>query len=163
MSGENEEAWGEKALILDAMLGSLAKRLRLMGVDVLYMRDEEDGDIVKLAKDTGRWVVTRDVQLAQRVSRSFLINTTDPEDGWSILVAWLRNMGVEFRPGTRCSVCNTLLEIADPKGASAETVPGHIIDSGQPVWLCKGCGRFYWKGSHWDGIMEHAPPEMRDG
>ncbi|MCK4717777.1 MAG: Mut7-C RNAse domain-containing protein [Thermoplasmata archaeon] len=149
-------------LILDAMLGSLARRLRLMGVDVLYMRDEEDKDIVVLARETERWLVTRDIQLAERTApRSLLLRTTDPEEGWDILLQWLREKGTRFEPGSRCSVCNTPLITVDPQEVM-DRLPDSVRSSGKEVRSCTGCGRLYWKGSHWDKIMEYAPEEARE-
>ena len=148
---------GWKGLIMDAMLGSIAKRVRLMGVDTLYMRDESDGDIVAIVEETGRWVVTRDKQLAERTSpSSLLLETDDPDEGWDTLLNWLSVMGVKLEPGSRCSVCNTPLVSVEPKTVE-HRVPEDVIERGEEVWMCKGCQRVYWKGSHWPRIMEYAP------
>jgi len=149
------EEW--KGLMVDAMLGSLARRARLMGVDTLYMRDETDREITMLSQETGRWLVTRDRALAERTHpRSLLIETTDPDKGWSILLEWLLAHGVEIKPGSRCSVCNTPLVPVDANSLG-DRVPEDVREKDEETWLCRGCGRAYWKGSHWSGIMSHGP------
>jgi uncharacterized protein with PIN domain len=52
--------------IADVMLGKLAKRMRLLGFDVLYDPAYEDNEVLRLALDHDRVILTRDAGLASR-------------------------------------------------------------------------------------------------
>jgi uncharacterized protein len=50
-----------------------------------------------------------------------------------------------YRPFSRCMVCNTLLVLAGQTQRQALKI--HLRDD-EPLWLCPGCQRSYWKGGH---------------
>ena len=52
--------------LADAMLGRLAKWMRLLGFDTLYAGQASDHQIAALARAEGRIVLTRDRELARR-------------------------------------------------------------------------------------------------
>ena len=54
--------------VLDVHLGSLARTLRLLGFDALYENDYADKDIVALAANESRVVLTRDIGLLKHRS-----------------------------------------------------------------------------------------------
>jgi len=53
-------------LLIDAMLGTLARRLRWLGYDAEYRSDLPDDEMIRIAKEQGRLLVTRDRELAGR-------------------------------------------------------------------------------------------------
>jgi uncharacterized protein with PIN domain len=55
------------------------------------------------------------------------------------------------RRQSRCMECNGELE-GVPPGAVAGRVPPGVIRGHEEFFLCKGCGRVFWRGSHWDRI-----------
>jgi len=60
-----------RRLLVDAMLGKLARYLRMCGYDAAYALDrglEADEDLLAVARDEGRQLLTRDRQLADRAS-----------------------------------------------------------------------------------------------
>ncbi|MCI4369560.1 MAG: Mut7-C RNAse domain-containing protein, partial [Thermoplasmata archaeon] len=61
--------------LADEMLGRLARYLRFLGGDVRYARDVSDDEILRLAQDDGRTLLTRDRQLAARTPGSLLIRS----------------------------------------------------------------------------------------
>ncbi len=68
-------------LLVDAMLGRLAKWLRLAGYDAEYWRDGPDEALMARAQAEGRLIVTRDSGLAgRREVRALRIHTEDLED-----------------------------------------------------------------------------------
>jgi len=60
-------------LLCDEMLGSLARWLRLLGVDVAYVQGVHDDVLAQQARDEDRVLVTRDAALAARVPGSILL------------------------------------------------------------------------------------------
>ena len=61
-------------LLVDAMLGRLARWLRLLGYDALYWRDGSDEALIAAAQAANRLIVTRDHALfGRRGVRAVLI------------------------------------------------------------------------------------------
>lgn len=57
------------SFIVDAMLGNLAKKLRLMGFDSFYSSSIEDEDLLSKAKTEKRIIITKDEQLSQTAKK----------------------------------------------------------------------------------------------
>ncbi|HKI05656.1 MAG TPA: Mut7-C RNAse domain-containing protein [Thermoanaerobaculia bacterium] len=53
-------------LLADAMLGALARWLRVLGLDVSYDPDLDDAELVDKAVAEGRTILTRDRRLTER-------------------------------------------------------------------------------------------------
>jgi uncharacterized protein len=133
--------------IADAMLGSLAKRLRLLGFDVLYDHTLADNEILHLALEQGRVILTRDTGLAARpLARNHVVIISDHvnDQVQQVLDAFsLPAAG----PLTRCSVCNQPISPLD-RDTARDRVPEHILRTVTTFFECRGCGRVYWEGSH---------------
>ena len=69
------------AFVLDGHLGTLARRLRLLGLDVLYSAEATDDDLAALAARDERILLTRDRALLMRrlVSYGYFVRATDPD------------------------------------------------------------------------------------
>ncbi len=137
--------------LCDAMLGSLARWLRLFGFDCLFCL-EEDTVLVRRAAREGRWLLTRDRELASRGPRTLLVRSVTLEDQ---LVEVFRRLGLEPRPtlsGARCAACNGTLEAA-ARGDVEGRVPPFVARTAPRFRACTGCGRVYWPGSHADRIL----------
>jgi len=133
--------------IADAMLGSLAKRLRLLGFDVLYDHTLADNEILRLALEQGRVILTRDTGLAARpLARNHVLIKSDHVDDQvqQVIDAFsLPGPG----PLTRCSVCNSKLSSLERIDAQ-DRVPEHVWRTVARFFECKGCERVYWEGTH---------------
>nr|WP_272931371.1 Mut7-C RNAse domain-containing protein [Halobacterium noricense] len=137
--------------MLDAMLGSLARVLRMCGHDAAYCLDrgiEDDDAIRDLAAREGRVVVTRDRELAARTPESILVESKDVDDQLRELDA--AGVTLTPTPGERCGACNGELERANDDSDRPEYVP----DDAAPVWRCVDCGQCFWTGSHWADVEE---------
>ena len=51
---------------VDAMLGNIAKKLRLMGFDSMYSSNIEDEELIKQAKNEKRIIISRDEELIRK-------------------------------------------------------------------------------------------------
>lgn len=136
--------------IADHMLGSLAKWLRMIGYDTIYDKEMDDKAISAAAKAEGRSVLTRDKELA-KVPGALLVKD-DQLDGQ--LSAVKERFGLSFDDDAiRCTACNG--ELVDlPKEEAKGVVPEGAFAGNDKFWKCAGCGKAYWRGSHWSGIME---------
>ena len=90
-------------LLVDAMLGRLARWLRLMGYDAADWRDGSDEALIAAALAEGRLIVTRDHALAgRRGVRAVLIAA----EGLDEQLGRARpELGGAPTPFTRCSAC----------------------------------------------------------
>ena len=144
---ESDKPAGEVRLLADAMLGKLAKWLRLLGYDTTYNPAWDDPTIVRLARAEGRVVLTRDRELAARRGvRALLVAGDQLEQQMAQIVNELH-----LPPGlagSRCSVCNALLEpIA--KSDVAGRVPPYVLRTQEVFRRCPRCDKIYWPGGHW--------------
>ncbi len=135
--------------LVDRMLGQTAKWLRLLGIDAEYAPEGDDEKIRSLAEEEDRIIVTRDKELA-RQDDAIYVEKRDPEKIISML---LSRYDLEIEPLTRCSICNGLITKID-KEEVKEEVPDGVFERKERFWRCQDCGQVYWKGSHWDDILE---------
>ncbi len=134
--------------VLDVHLGTLARYLRLLGFDTLYRNDYDDHEIVRLARDQSRIILTRDKGLLKHraVTRGRWIRHTRPFEQLRETLAAFDLVG-SARPFTRCSVCNgSLRRLARHKAASL--VPARVCERHDKFARCTLCGRIYWPGTH---------------
>ncbi|MDH4207259.1 MAG: Mut7-C RNAse domain-containing protein [Anaerolineae bacterium] len=138
--------------LVDAMLGRLAKWLRLLGYDTLYEATADDHDLVRLARAEGRLLLTRDRELARRKAlNSLFIESDRPEEQLAQLLRDLRLDSQTFAP--RCARCNTLLEAMDRKEAKGR-VPSYVFSRHEEFTFCPQCQRVYWPGTHWQRMRQ---------
>jgi uncharacterized protein with PIN domain len=132
----------------DVHLGRLAGYLRLAGFDTLYRNDWTDPELVETALREGRIILTRDRGLLMRaaVTHGYLVRSTAPREQLAEVVGRF-DLCSSFRPFTRCSVCNGLVE-AVAKAEVLEVLPARTAARCEAFWRCGGCGRVYWKGTH---------------
>lgn len=134
--------------VADAMLGRLARWLRVLGFDTLYDATMRDPDLVALASRGGRVLLTRDRHLLRelRPPRALEIRSDAPLLQLRDVIETLA-LRAPAELFTRCLVCNTPLEdvpaeqIGTLVPTAARALPG-------PVRRCPGCERIYWPGSH---------------
>jgi uncharacterized protein with PIN domain len=156
-SSGNERACGERFLA-DAMLGKLCRWMRFLGYDVEYADSSMgDDDIIRKCSSSGLILITMDVDLSKRLERSILLRSFDIDDQLlTILDAYPLGREKEM---SRCPVCNGILYLRS--GAVGDSVPVAIARNFHEFWECSGCGRIYWKGSHYDRITKKLS-ELRD-
>jgi uncharacterized protein len=142
--------------LCDAMLGGLAKWLRVAGYDTYYASegtDVSDRSLAARALEEGRALLTSDGGFLERKpvrdgSVEFLKIPHLP------LEEQLRLVVDHFdlrRRHSRCMECNGELEVVPP-AAVAGLVPHGVVRDYEECFLCEGCGRVFWHGSHWDRI-----------
>ena len=142
--------------LCDQMLGTLAKWLRIYGFDTFYANSKiDDSELIAISKRENRVLITRDKKLLQRARRENLktieIKTTEINE--QISKAIVDGEIDHSRILSRCILCNTpVVEIKkyDIKGK----VPKKVFDNNETFWLCSKCNKIYWKGSHYENMVE---------
>jgi len=134
--------------VADIMLGRLARWMRLLGFDVLYPDTSDDKELLKFADE--RIILTRDKELGKK-ENVFLIKSVKIDEQLNQVINEL-NLKIS-RPLSRCSVCNQILAEVE-KSSVKDLVPERIYNNHDTFWRCPDCNRIYWKGSHYDKIMD---------
>ncbi len=149
----------EPRFVADAMLGRLARWLRILGYDTLYDASWPDAHLARLARAEDRILLTRDLGLASR--RGLRVLVVADEDLPSQLDQLHRELGIgAVAPLSRCLVDNELLEEI-PKDRAWGQVPPYIFCTQEWFRLCPACNRFYWRGTHWERM--HALIALWEG
>jgi hypothetical protein len=140
-------------LLADAMLGKLARWLRLLGYDTVYLHaDQADDDLLAYrARAESRVLLTRDHELAKRRGLETLLIHAQTLDEQLIQV--VQTLGPPA-DGTspRCMACNAPLEEITPAEAEPH-VPPYVAQTQTEFQRCPACGNITWPGTHWDNIQ----------
>jgi uncharacterized protein with PIN domain len=139
-------------LLADAMLGRLAKWLRILGYDTAYLADTDDFEVMRKAKAENRLILTQDHDLADRRGiRALLVESEILED--QLRQVWAE-IGAPPEPlFSRCPVCNEPLVEAAAELVQTR-VPPYVQRTQSRFSLCVACDRLYWPGSHWERMQE---------
>lgn len=139
--------------VADAMLGSLARKLRVLGFDTLYFRNGTDAELEWLARSQGRVVLTRDKAVIAR-SRSGMFEAidvqgrTDAERLRSVVTQTRAQVGPRRDWQSRCAVCNGRLTPVPRRGVEG-LVPDRVLRRHRLFYRCGSCSRIFWRGGHW--------------
>lgn len=140
----------EQKFIVDSMLGTLAKKLRLLGYDCIYSSTIDDNEIIKLSLNENRIIITRDKQLvtnSKKMSLKVIQITEDSQEKQILKINSIINIRLKINAETtRCSLCNEKLEKIDKNLLS--NIPKKVLDIHNDFWQCCNCKRVYWKGTH---------------
>ncbi|MFF3243697.1 Mut7-C RNAse domain-containing protein [Streptomyces sp. NPDC002870] len=156
-AGEHVEVYGVERpqqvpgaplrFLLDVHLGTLARRLRLLGVDAAY-ENEDIGDpaLATLSARERRVLLSRDRGLLRRreIWAGAYVYSDRPEDQ---LRDVLERFTPALAPWTRCTACNGPLTDADK-----DSVQDQLEQGTQRTYdvfaRCTACERVYWRGAH---------------
>ena len=145
---ENEKP----TFFVDAMLGNLATKLRLMGYDTAYSSDIEDEELINRAKQENRVIISKDEELSNAAKNQKLdaiLITKNNEIDQFIEINTKMKLG-EFKisaENSRCPVCNGRLNSVDSKSVS-DKIPKGVLENTQNFWMCEDCSKIYWEGTH---------------
>ena len=143
-----------RKFIADGHLGKLVRDLRLLGVDVVYDRDADDPQLVAVARDQDRALLTRDRRLLMHsaVRHGYYLRSQNPLEQ-TIEVLRRFDLAPVLTPFSRCLRCNALLEPAEKEKIISQLEPLTKIYYDQ-FRRCPGCGQVYWSGSHFDKLRK---------
>ena len=137
--------------LLDVHLGTLARRLRLLGVDTAY-ESTDIGDAALAARSAAerRVMLSRDRGLLHRreLWAGAYVYSDRPDEQ---LTDVLTRFAPELHPWTRCTACNGTLATARKEEVAALLEQGtqRTYDT---FARCTDCARVYWRGAHHDRL-----------
>ncbi len=146
---------GGVRFISDVHLRKLVRLMRFYGHDVLFNAEWDDSELAHVAAAGDRILLTRDSQLLMRKEVAYgyyLRSQNSDEQLEEILARWPLNASRRMR--SRCMVCNGIIKriTGDESDYAALTVPPEVAKWCSEYFRCTGCGKIYWKGSHYDRI-----------
>lgn len=139
--------------VADAMLGRLAKWLRLLGFDTTYRPVWPVRELLRVAATENRILLTRDTRLVRRrrlPAHLFI----DSDDFRSQLRQVVDRFHLDTEHGLfhRCARCNTTLAAIDADCARP-LVPAYVAATQSSFLRCPACSRIYWAATHVDRIQ----------
>ncbi len=144
--------------LADAMLGSIARKLRIFGFDTLYIAHTHDDKILEIGIVENRVILTCDKELFKRILKKeaqcvLLQGSNDIAD----IVHILTKCGIvslQFNTlNSRCAVCNGLLIKKEPFDVISE-VHSNVLKRHKQFFKCSKCKKIYWEGSHLTKIQQ---------
>ncbi|MBN2382254.1 Mut7-C ubiquitin/RNAse domain-containing protein [bacterium] len=148
--------------ILDVNLGKCARIMRLLGFDCLYDNTYEDAQIVTLALEQARIILTRDVGLLKngRVTHGYWVRSTKPSQ--QILEIIRRcDLKNHLRPFSRCLKCNGYIAHVTRDEIDDRLQPGTRLNYSE-FFRCRDCQRVYWQGPHYHKMKRLVEQLMAD-
>jgi len=135
--------------VLDVHLGRLAAYLRMLGFDTVYRNSGSDQELARISSEQHRILLTRDRGLLKRsaVSHGYWLRETQSRLQAAEVVR-LFDLALSIRPFSRCMVCNESLRAASDEEIRSR-VPERIQALHREFFACSGCGRIYWRGTHY--------------
>jgi uncharacterized protein with PIN domain len=139
--------------VADAMLGKLARYLRIMGYDTFYQSSYQEQRLSELVME-GRILLTRNQATVMLFSNSIFIDNDLVKDQLKVVDNTLKLTRDRRDWFSRCLVCNSTLSKAEAEVAR-ENVPDFIFSNyKERILFCPSCKRFYWPGTHRERMVE---------
>lgn len=140
--------------VADVHLGTLARRLRLLGFDTWYRPDANDDLLAEVAVGEGRILLSRDRGLLMRrvITHGYCPRSDDPELQ-AIEVIRRYRLAPHIAPFTRCINCNGELEAVEKQEVVDELPPATRREH-ERFTRCCDCGQVYWPGSHKEALTD---------
>jgi uncharacterized protein with PIN domain len=141
-----------KRFIADGHLGKLTRNLRLLGIDVAYLRAAEDRQLLETMQRENRALLTRDRRLLMHaiVQHGYYPRSQEATEQ-TIEVVRRFDLLSSIAPFTRCLHCNAPLQQVEKAEVMEELEPLTRIYYHQ-FRRCTGCGQIYWRGSHFSKL-----------
>lgn len=143
--------------LADAMLGKIARKLRMFGFDTIYDASIDDIDILVLAEYKGRIVLTSDRLLFNRCKKNgvdtiLITRGTEIENLVTIFSSLnIKSVNSQDVPYL-CTCCNGLLNTVNDTYSIKDRIPARLLQSEKIFYMCSNCKKIYWRGTHMENI-----------
>jgi uncharacterized protein with PIN domain len=149
---------GPLRFLLDIHLGTLARRLRVLGIDAAYETpDIGDAALATRSARERRVMLSRDRGLLHRrelFAGAYVYSHKPTEQLDEILTRFEPDLA----PWTRCTACNGVLRPV-AKEEMQDRLESGTVRNYDAFAECESCGQAYWHGAHsasLDAIVEQA-------
>ena len=143
--------------LVDAMLGNVARKLRLLGYDSEYT-EIDDSKLIEQAKNEKRIIISKDRELINRAIKHEIKSVyVTQENEIEQFLEILENIPLELHKisgdTARCTKCNSVISEI-PKLEIADKVPAKVLEYHDKFWRCNNCSQIYWDGTHIKKLQE---------
>lgn len=134
--------------VADCHLGKLARKMRLLGMDVEFRNNFSDEELVFEVVKNKRVLLSRDRRLLMRkaIDRGYLLRSQNPDIQLAEVIRRF-DLKNQLHPFTRCAKCNGILERVEKSKVL------HLLEPRTKLYFsdffqCQSCFQVYWRGSH---------------
>lgn len=132
-----------------------------MGVDTLFFSHIEDDELISIANNENRIILTRDRCLSQhRNVPVFFLQSTDTKAQLQTLIESYK-LKEHHAPFSRCIVYNTPLQVIE-KEKIIDRLPEKVKKYFDYFEYCPTCDRIYWQGDHYRHMMEFLAQVLKE-
>ncbi len=135
--------------ICDVMLGKLAKYLRILGFDTIYIKNARAIEDYKRLKSERLFLTRRTKETGYE--RTVHIKSEVPLEQLREIKGLIRPHVKSGAVLNRCIECNNELVDVDKKDIEP-LVPEFVFHTYVRFRMCPSCKRIYWEGSHTTGM-----------
>ncbi len=150
--------------VLDVHLGKLARYLRLFGFDTLYETDYADEEVIRIAQQEKRIILTRDLGILKnkKVTHGYWLREINPKKQLREIVSRFDLMK-QCNPFIRCLECNgKIVSLDNNHPLIQENVPIRVKEIQHQFYQCENCARIYWQGTHYQKLMRFVESVLKD-
>ncbi|MBY8983382.1 MAG: Mut7-C RNAse domain-containing protein [Candidatus Lokiarchaeota archaeon] len=160
--------------LIDAMLGRLARFLRIFGYDTIYANDLEkvykidsvpDDILIEYAKETDRIIITKDYPLYERFENQCIF--LEGEDVYGYLNQLRKKLVLNYEfnmEKAHCSVCNSSLEEVSDKNLIKDRIKNETFKYYNEFFQCvnPNCKKVFWDGPHIKNIKQKLKENLNN-
>ena len=135
--------------ICDVMLGKLAKKLRMLGIDTSYHNNITEEYLIDAALKENRIALTRktDFPVLNKAVPVLFILDNNPKNQLIQTISHFKINKEMINPFSRCISCNN--ELSPLKKELAEgKVADYVFNTTNTFTTCLSCEKIYWPGTH---------------
>ncbi len=137
--------------VCDVMLGKLAKYLRVLGFDTIYLRNESFLADQARSEDPPYFITRRRKALAYE--RTIYVKSEHAREQLKELREWIKPFFNRETALARCIACNMPL-VDIEKEAVEHRVPEFVFHAYSVFKTCPRCRRIYWAGTHAENMAD---------
>ena len=156
----------EIKFLVDAMLGKLARFLRIFGYDTVYANDLEeifhltpvpDEKLKDYAKKNDRIILTKDYEFYRTLKDKNIYLEGEGVYNYLKQLQCKLNLDYSFKmENARCSICNSPLKKVSDKKFISNEVLDETYKNYDEFYQCinSKCKKVFWKGTHIIDIIQ---------
>lgn len=140
--------------VLDVHLGKLARYLRMLGIDSVYENSFSKDEIINISLRQKRTILTRDRNLLKKneITHGYWIRSEDPIEQTKEVI-FRFHLESEIKEFSLCLECNYPLQPIS-KAEIINSLPPKVFNYHNEYYVCKSCGRNYWRGTHYEKMKK---------
>ena len=126
----------------------------MLGIDTAYRNNYTDKEIVTIAAEEKRVVLTRDVGLLKHkcIAHGYWLRSQQPEEQLTEVTKRF-SLCYCIQPFSRCMACNGELHSVEKEEIIHELLP-LVREYYNEFYQCSQCKKIYWKGSHFENMQQ---------